>query len=135
MIRYAMPALVIAAAFTMTAAAPYQSSEERQAAALDKRLEGLTPGKSTSCVPMTQVTEVKGYNGTILYIQGKNRVWRNDTNGGCEGLGRSDDVLVTRTTMGSYCRGDIVETHSRGGGGFMTGACSLGEFTPYTKAK
>ena len=132
MIRYAMPAIALAAAFTITAATPYQSSEDIQAGKLAKALDGLTPGAPVSCLPRDRVTQVKGYNNTILYIQGKNRVWRNDTNGGCEGLGKRDDVMVTRTNNGAYCRGDIVETRSRAGGMF-TGVCSLGQFTPYSK--
>jgi len=133
MIRYAMPASLIAAALTLTAAAPHQDSvEQRQSDRLAKALEGLTPGKSVNCLPRERVTTVKGYNNTILYVQGKNKVWRNDTNGGCEGLGKHDDIMVSRSTMGAYCRGDIIETRSRSGG-YFTGACSLGDFTPYSK--
>ncbi|MCW3848571.1 hypothetical protein OF829_15150 [Sphingomonas sp. LB-2] len=126
MIRYAVPAILIASAFTLTAAAPEQT--------LEQRLEGLTPGKAVSCISQRDVTQVKGYGNTFLYIQGRNKVWRTETNGGCEGLAKRDDILVTRTTMSQYCRGDVVETHDRSGGHF-TGVCSLGEFTPYTKAR
>ena len=133
MIRHAMAASLIAAAFTLTAAAPHQNAAEQvQADKLAKALDGLTPGKAVSCLPRDRVTTVKGYNGTLLYVQGKNKVWRNDTNGGCEGLGKHDDILVSRSSMGAYCRGDIIETHARSGGHF-TGACSLGDFTPYSK--
>lgn len=133
MIRFVVPASLIATAFTLTAAAPHQSRiEQIQSERLAKALDGLTPGKPVSCLPRDRVTTVKGYNGTILYVQGKNKLWRNDTNGGCEGLGKHDDIMVSRSTMGAYCRGDIIETHSRSGGHF-TGACSLGDFTPYSK--
>lgn len=133
MIRYAMSASLIAAAFTLTAAAPHQSrAEQADSERLAKALDGLTPGTPVSCVPRERITTVKGYNGTILYVGGRNKVWRNDTKGGCEGLGRNDDIMVSRTSMGEYCRGDIIETHSRSGGHF-TGACSLGDFTPYSK--
>ena len=126
MIRLAMPAMLCVAAFTITAASPEKTLEER--------LEGLTPGKPVSCVSMRDVTQVKGYGDTLLYIQGRNRVWRNETNGGCDGIGRRDDFMVTRTTMSQYCRGDIIETRSRSGG-YFTGTCSLGDFIPYTKTK
>jgi hypothetical protein len=132
MIRYVSSAILVAAAFTLTAAAPQQSTAERQEARLAKALDGLTPGKPVTCLPMDRVTEVKGYEGTILYVQGKNKLWRNETSGGCEGLGRRDDILVSRTTSRQYCRGDIIQTRARTGGHF-TGACSLGDFVPYTK--
>jgi hypothetical protein len=130
MIRLAMPAMLCIAAFTITAAAPQQTADER----LAQRLDGLTAGKPVNCVSMRDVTQVKGYGNTLLYIQGRNRVWRNETNGGCEGIARRDDIMVTRTVSAQYCRGDMIETRDRSGGQF-TGACSLGDFTPYTKAK
>jgi hypothetical protein len=126
MIRYVMPVLLAGVAFTITAAAPEKTLEER--------LDGLTAGKPVSCVSMRDVQQVKGYGNTLLYIQGRNRVWRNETNGGCEGISRRDDLMVTRTVSAQYCRGDMIETHDRSGGHF-TGACSLGDFTPYTKTK
>ena len=130
MFRLAMPVMLAAAALTVTAAAPMQTPDER----LTKRLDGLTPGKPVSCLSMREVTQVKGYGNTLLYIQGRNRVWRTETNGGCEGISRRDDIMVTRTTSAQYCRGDMIQTRDRTGG-FMTGACALGDFTPYTKAK
>lgn len=133
MIRFVSPAILVAAALTVTAASPQQlTSQQRQQEKLTKRLDGLVAGKPVNCLPRDRVTDVKGYNGTILYIQGKNTVWRNDTGGGCEGLGRNDDILVSRSSMGQYCSGDIIETRSRTGLHF-TGVCSLGEFTPYTR--
>lgn len=135
MIRFFSPAILVAAAVTVTAAAPLQQTvQQRQAEKLTKRLDGMVPGKPTSCLPRHAVTDVKGYNETILYVQGRDKVWRNDTNGGCEGLGQRDDILVSRSSMGQYCRGDIIETRSRTGGHF-TGACALGDFVPYTRVK
>lgn len=130
MYRLFMPVMLAAAALTVTAAAPLQTPEER----LAERLDGLTAGKPVSCVSMRDVQQVKGYGNTLLYVQGRNRVWTTDTKGGCEGLTRRDDMMVTRTTNSQYCRGDMVQTRDRTGG-FMTGVCSLGDFVPYTKAK
>lgn len=126
MIRLASLPLLCAAAFTVTAASPEKT--------LEQRLDGLTAGKPVSCISMRDVQQVKGYGKTLLYIQGRNKVWRTETNGGCEGIGRRDDLMVTRTVSAQYCRGDMIETRDRTGG-FMTGVCSVGDFTPYTKAK
>lgn len=129
--RLAMPVILCAAAVGLTAAAPQSVVETRQAERLALRLAGLTPGTATSCLPRDRVTQTKGYNGTILFIQGRNKVWRNDTSGGCEGL-NNEDIMVTRSSSGQFCRGDIVETRSRSGGHF-TGTCALGSFVPYSK--
>ncbi|MDF7774668.1 hypothetical protein P1X14_05365 [Sphingomonas sp. AOB5] len=130
MIRFAIPALVLVAAVSAGAATP-QSAEERQEERLAKRLEGMTAGKPQTCLPRDRVGEIKFYNDTAVYVQSRNRVWVNKTNGGCRGT--SDDILIIKTYSGQYCRGDIIETRSRGGPGFFTGACSLGDFVPYSK--
>lgn len=133
MFRYAIPAFVLTAAVAAGAATPQNPAEARQEEQLAKRLDGMTAGTPQTCLPRDRATEIKFFNDTALYIQGRNKVWVNKTNGGC---GRSgDDILVIKTYSSQYCRGDIIETRSRGGGGFFTGACSIGEFTPYTRAK
>jgi hypothetical protein len=131
MIRHA----VIALGLTAALAAPGSSQQNRHRPTdqerLDKTLAGLVPGKPVHCLSHYQATETQTYENTILYVQGRNKVWRNDPSGGCMGL-RHDDILVTRTTSSQFCRGDIVETRSRTGG-FTTGSCSLGDFVPYTR--
>lgn len=131
MFRYAIPAFVLTAAVAAGAATPQNPAEARQEERLAKRLDGMTAGAPQTCLPRDRVTEIKFYNDTALYIQGRNKVWVNKTNGGCRGTG--DDILVIKTYSSQYCRGDIIETRARGGG-FFSGACSIGEFTPYTKA-
>ncbi|MBO9713571.1 hypothetical protein [Sphingomonas sp.] len=130
MIRIAM----IAAVLTGSLGAAGQSRvEERQAAELAKSLEGLSAGKPTSCINPDQVTYTRKYKDTIVYVQGRSKLWVNRTNAGCDGLIR-DDIIVWKSPIHQYCKGDMIQTRSRSGG-FFTGACSLGEFVPYTKEK
>jgi hypothetical protein len=132
MIRAAITAVVLSAALAAGGSTAQTASELRDQAKLAKTLEGLTPGKETSCINRHMVSHIRTFEDTIVYVQGRNKKWRNDTVGGCSGL-KHDDIIVTRSPMSSqYCSGDIIETRSRSGG-FVTGACSLGKFVPYTK--
>ena len=69
-------------------------------------------------------------DNTILFRDGRNRVYRNDPPGGCSPMGNAGYTLVTRSLTGEMCRGDFVQVmdlRSR----ITAGACSLGEFIPY----
>ena len=135
MIRFAVPAALLVVACAATAATSGQSSpgraEARQQARLERTLAGLTPQAPQRCLRRDQFNETRSFDGTILYVAGRNRVYRNDVVGTCPGL-RRDDLVVVKTIGGQYCRGDIVQTRARTGG-MLTGSCSLGEFTPYRR--
>ncbi len=132
MIRAVIITTVAVAALAATGSTAQTAGETRQAMRLAKSLDGLTPGKPMHCINRNQVSYIQTYPDTIVYVAGRNKKWRNDTVGGCQGL-KHDDILVSRNLIGSqYCSGDLIETRSRSGG-MVTGACSLGEFVPYTK--
>lgn len=134
MIRYAVTALALTIASAVPGATPVASrqstAEQRHQDQLAKALAGLTPGKPVHCLSPRDVSSLKAYGNTIVYTLGRNKKWVNDTGGGCSRL--DDDIIVSRTTMNQYCKGDIIETHDRTGG-MTTGVCSLGEFVPYSK--
>lgn len=129
MIRGAVPVLLLIAGCTTTAAA--EQSDARDRARLEKALAGLTPGEPVQCLRRDQYNEIRTFNGTILYVAGRNRLWRNDVVGNCPGL-RRGDIVVTRSFGSQICDRDIVQTRAPTGG-FMSGSCSLGKFTPYTR--
>lgn len=129
MIRVVVPVLLLLAGCATTAGT--EQSDARDRARLDKTLAGLTPGESLRCIRRDQFNEIRTFNGTILYVAGRDRMWRNDVVGNCAGL-RRGDIVVSKTFGSQYCDGDIVQTRSPQGG-FMTGSCSLGKFTPYTR--
>ncbi len=103
-------------------------------ATLEKALAGRTPGKPQSCVSLAEVRDSRIIDrNTILFEGLGGRVWRTDPPGGCSGLA-PQRAIVTRSSMTQHCRGDIfhiVEPPAP-----MTfGACSFGDFVPYTKVK
>lgn len=99
---------------------------------LDKALAGLTPGATTSCMPITyRDAHTEGYGSTILYRVSRNLVFRTETAGGCENIARGD-ILVTTQPEGRPCRGDISTTVSPGSR-TVTGSCSFGDFTEYRR--
>ena len=128
MIRVAVPALLLLAGCATTATEP---SDARDRARLEKALAGLTPGEPMRCLRHEQVNQIRTFDGTILYVAGRNRMWRNDVVGNCAGL-RRGDIVVSKTFGGQYCEGDIIQTRSPTGG-FLSGSCSLGRFTPFTR--
>ncbi|MET0247068.1 MAG: hypothetical protein ABW182_10005 [Sphingomonas sp.] len=121
--------MLLSAAVSVGAATP-QDRLASERADLARRLDGLTPGKSRTCVPLTGIQEVKFYDGKGLFVQSRSRMWTNDARGGCRVS--NDDMIVARLTTGQYCSGDIIETRSRSTNMF-TGSCALGDFVPYSR--
>lgn len=128
MIRVAVPALLLLAGCATTAT---EQSDTRGRARLEKALAGLTPGEPMRCLHRDRFNQIRTFDGTILYVAGRNRMWRNDVVGNCAGL-RRGDIVVSKTFGSQYCEGDIIQTRSPTGG-FLSGSCSLGKFTPYTR--
>ncbi len=110
-------------------AADSASNEARLAHAL----KGLTPGKPVNCIAQIRpsyTTEAIG--DAILYKINNKLIYRNDTTGGCTAQNRYD-ALVARNFGTRLCRGNIIRTVDTQSG-VEAGGCSLGTFTPYTKA-
>jgi len=129
--RIAVPAFLLLAACTTTAAT--EQSDTRDRARLTKALAGLKAGEPLRCIRRDQFNEIRTFEGTILYVAGRGRMWRNDVVGNCAGL-RRGDIVVSKTFGSQYCDGDIIQTRSPMGG-VLSGSCSLGKFTPYARDK
>lgn len=129
MIRVAAPAILLLAGLTAADAA--QHRPDPAMAKIEKQLRGLKAGEPLRCLRRDQANQIMTADDVILYIAGRGRVWRNDVVGHCNGLARGD-IVVTRSITGQLCDGDIVQTRAPTGG-MITGSCSLGKFTPYTK--
>jgi len=129
-----LPILAGLAGCAQTPAQTARAAESQAASqtALAKTLAGLTPGKSSSCMPIGRTSsQVAAYGPTIVYTIDRNLKYRSDTTGGCEGIAR-DDILVTKSYTGTLCSGDIAQTVDRTSR-FQTGSCSFGPFVPYRK--
>ena len=127
MIRTAIAATVLAVA--LTGAAPL--AQDHSDRALGEALAGLTAGAAQECIHPERITDIRTFENSILYVEGRNKVWRSDTTPGCHALAMGDPI-TTRGTGSRYCAGDLVQTHAAVGGQ-LTGTCTLGKFVPYSK--
>lgn len=110
------------------------SDPKSDAARMERALKGLVPGKPINCISQfrpSYSTEIIG--DTILYKVNRRLIYRNETSGGCNAT-PGNDALIVRNFGSQLCRGNIIRTFHPISG-FETGGCSLGTFTPYTKAK
>ncbi len=106
---------------------------EKQAKQLEKELMGKVAGKPVNCIPASRSDSPIRISDDMLLYRGSGRlVYQNRLRWSCPGLARDDDILVTETFGGQYCRGDIIRLVDRSSG--ITGpSCVLGEFTPYRR--
>lgn len=134
--RNILPLMVLAltagCAMTPEQTAREAASDARDQARLEQRLAGYVPGEPRSCIPLQRNDQMTIYGDTLVFRDGRT-LYRTTTNGGCFGLKR-DDIVVTRNFGSQRCRGDIVRTVDRTSA-FPTGACTYGEFVPYTKPR
>jgi hypothetical protein len=134
--RSVIPLLIIAAASGCSYGPPQAPMVDARAQSkLNQLLAGKVPGRPQSCLPhyrANDMTVIDDY--TIAFRDGTNRVWINKPPGGCNLLGAGPFALVTDTTIGSLCRGDIasvVDTLSH----TNVGSCAFGDFVPYTRPR
>ncbi len=116
------------------APSPTATDTTRNEARMERALKGLKPGKPVDCIAQLRpryTTEAIG--DAILYKINNKLIYRNDTTGGCAPQNRYDAIIV-RNFGARLCRGNIVSTFDTQAG-VEIGGCSLGTFTPYTKAK
>ena len=127
--------LVLAASATLVACATpreaYVGSPDAEKE-LARWLGGRVAGKPQTCLPSFRSQDMIVIDErTILFRDGANRVWRNDVNGPCSGLGRPGYALLTKQFGTGLCRGEIAQVVDTLNG-FTVGTCSLGDFVPYT---
>lgn len=104
---------------------------EKQAARLDKAIEGKVAGQPVSCagrIGSSDRLEVIS-DGVLLYRANRNLVYVNRLSGECNGISRGD-TLVLKPTLSQYCSGDIARSVDLNIG-MTVGSCALGEFVPY----
>ena len=101
-------------------------------AEIDKTLAGRIAGRPQACLSILLANDTRVVDeNTILYFHGRT-TYRNDPPGGCPGLGRPGNAMVTHPTGSQLCRGDIVRIVDTSSGIFA-GSCVMGDFVPFTK--
>jgi hypothetical protein len=118
-------ALTASCSYAPPPMAPSPIAQDR----LARELAGLIPGQPQSCLPQYRSQDMVVIDdATLLFRDGRNRVYRNNLEGTCPvGPGYA---LVTRSIGTGLCRGDIAQvTDVRNN--FTIGSCVLGDFIPY----
>lgn len=109
---------------------------EKQSTVLAKQIKGKIAGEPINCIDRRNTDNLIRVSDNILLYKVSGRlVYKNELKGGgCPGLARDNDIIVTETFGGQYCEGDLVKLVDRTSG--MQGpACVLGKFTPYRKTE
>jgi hypothetical protein len=97
-------------------------------------LAGRTAGKPVSCIDQKTIDSSKIVDNAIIYRMKFGPWYVNKPDKGRCTLLQPERQLITRTTGTQLCRLDSV-TISDLTAGIQYGACTLGDFVPYTKAK
>ncbi|MEO6359875.1 MAG: DUF6491 family protein [Sphingomicrobium sp.] len=131
-----MSLLIAVVALGSCSTTPQEASyDARGEARLQQALAGKVAGKAMDCLPTYRSADmIRVDDDTLLFRDGANRVYRNELNGSCSGIGSSNYALVTNSFGGSgrICRGDIAKVVDLAAG-FTVGSCVIGEFVPYSK--
>lgn len=110
------------------------AADQRTAAAqakLEKLLNGRVAGETRKCVASSIVTNAIGIDDRTMLFRDGPRIWRNELRASLEcGKVGKQALIHTESAANRICNGQQLE-FSDGG---ITGACVLGDFTPYTKA-
>ena len=123
--------LISAAALTVAScAAPPPTPNDT--AAFAREIAGRVAGRSQSCIPTMQSTNLRVIDGqTLAYDQGAT-VWVNRLPARCPAIEPLNTVIVEPQLGSQYCRGD----HIRGlePGAIIPGpTCFLGDWVPYRR--
>jgi hypothetical protein len=109
-------------------AGPPHSPEAQ--AKLDKLLNGRVPGETKHCLAVDKTEHPIGIDDTTLLFRDGPRLWRTELSGSMQcGDIDQQSTIFTESSLRRLCAGDKLVFQS----GNLTGACYLGEFTPYTK--
>lgn len=128
-----IPFLLAAAAIAGCSTAPEQGRSADAQATLDRVLAGRVAGPPVSCLPTYRRNDMITVDGDTLLFRSGSTVYRNDLRSGCSNLG-GGYALVTRSTGGSLCAGEIAQVADLRSG-ITVGSCVLGDFVPYTKPR
>jgi hypothetical protein len=132
--RSVIPLLIVGALTGCTYAPAQQAPmvDQRAQARLNQLLAGKVPGRPQSCLAHFRADDMVVIDDyTIAFRDGTNRVWLNKPPGGCNLLSAGPYALVTHTSIGSTCRGDIasvMDTINHA----SVGSCVFSDFVPYT---
>ncbi|UVO54961.1 hypothetical protein [Sphingomonas sp. SUN039] len=126
-----MRALALLPLVALVSCASTVQSDSADRAKLDTELAARTAGKPQTCIRLDEAVGTQAYRDVLVYRPGR-RVTYVNAAPGCTG-NDTDPIFVNEVHGSQLCRGDVIRTVSRTGG-FQTGFCILGDFTPYRAA-
>jgi len=127
-----IPALAVLAASCATS----ETDTAEIGPELRAEIAGRVAGPPRACVPQRDLASnrtVDNGDAIIFGARGGDLIYVNRPKGGCPSL-RFGRTLVTRTTSGSLCSGEIVSVVDLQSD-FQQGSCGLGEFVPYRRTR
>lgn len=125
-----LPLLTLAGCASAPAEPPRLT--EKQAEKLARELDGRVPGEKVACITRFGGSDMTVISDQVLLYRVSSRlIYKNELSGRCSGLSRGD-TLITHSSTGQLCRGDIARV-AHLPSGMTTGSCALGDFIPYRK--
>lgn len=122
-------ACIIGFGLAAASAPAAQHSPEAQAK-LDKLLAGRVPGETKHCLAVEKTNHPIGIDDSTILFRDGPRLWQSNLSGSFQ-CGQIDQqaTIFTESSNNRLCAGDKLVFQS----GSLSGACYLGEFTPYQK--
>jgi hypothetical protein len=114
----------------LAACATTMTSGADDRAKLDAELATKVAGKPQTCIRLDEAQGSQAYDDVLVYRASRRLTYVNAAPG-CRGH-EIDPIFVTDVRGSQLCRGDVVRLVSRTGG-FQSGFCVLGDFTPYRR--
>ena len=114
---------------------PAQTQAAEHEADLAAALSGRIAGPPQDCVSEADLGGNKSYGRDVILFSGRTAdvVYVNRPTSGCPSLDFGRAIKI-KTPAARLCRGDIVTVFDPVSG-VEFGSCSLGEFTPYRRAR
>ena len=133
--RRVVPLIMGVAIAACTAAVPVQPAQldARAQTRLAQLLNGKVAGPPESCLPNWQTRQMTVISDDLIVFQASpGRIWVQRPQNSCTLLAGGRYALVTRSSTGSLCRGDIAQVvdplnHT------TVGSCVIGDFMPYVR--
>ncbi len=117
-----------------TAGAPPRARTAGASSGLEAVLHGRVAEPPQQCVEQRLLGGNRSFGGVIVFGDSTSEVvYVNRPPVPCPALG-AGRALETRTVSDRLCRGDVVTVFDPVSG-MQVGACALGEFTPYRRAR
>ena len=107
--------------------------DARQQSRMASLLDGKVAGAPQSCLPNWRTHGMTAIDDSTLIFEGSpGRAWVQKPQNACNLVSAGSYALVTRSSTGMLCRGDIAQVVDPINGSNV-GSCVMGDFIPYVR--